>query len=200
MIDDLTFAQMAEDARAVLVALGVDRYVVVGHSMGNAVGMRLVAKYPQSVIAAVSLAGVPLSGIPDSSREGNEALPALQGDEAAMAAMLGNLFVHEGVEAIVKQAGAAASLVRPETMTAILLAELFRDDSAEILPSLTQPWLFVIPENDLAIPSELRQATAQQIPGSRILTLRGEGHIYPQERPKATAAYIEAFVTSLEDE
>ncbi|WP_432843301.1 alpha/beta fold hydrolase [Dactylosporangium sp. CA-092794] len=194
---DPTVSQMADDAWAILQHLGVDRFVVVGHSLGNAVGMRLVSRHPDSVVAAVSLAGVPIAGLLENTREGNLALPALQGDEEAMAAMLAALFVHESVEAIVKKGAAAASLVSSEVLTSISLTELYRNDRDEILPGLTQPWLFIVPENDLAIAAESQEATARQIPGARILILRGEGHIYPQERPDATAAYIGAFLTSV---
>lgn len=194
VVDDPSLSRMAEDCWSILRQLGINRFVTVGHSMGNAVGMRLVSGHPEAAIAGVSLAGVPLTGMPASTREGNLGLPALGGDAAAMSDMLAALFVHPGMEEVVKQGGAAAALVKPGPLTAIGLTELYRDDAATILPGLTQPWLFVIPVDDAAIPADAQEATARAVPGARTLLLSGEGHIHPQERPDETAAYIEAFL------
>lgn len=195
--DDPTLSRMADDTWDLLAALGVDRFVYVGHSMGNAVGMRLASRHPDAVLAAVSLAGVPLWGMPESTRPLNAAIGALGGQPEAFSTALAGLFIHPKMEAIIKQSGVSAALVAAGPLENISQTELYRDDSAEILPGLTQPWLFRIPAEDGAIPATAQFDTAKAITGARGVWLNGEGHIYPQERPAETAAYISAFLSTV---
>jgi len=197
VIDDATISRMADDTWDLLAELGVDRFVYVGHSMGNAVGLRLVSRHPEAVAAAVGLAGVPLVGSPESCRPLNAAVAGLGGDQEAFTSALGQLFVHEGMDAVIKQSGAAAALVQHGPLISVTQTELFLDDSADILPGLTQPWLFLIPAEDAAIPADAQLAMAKAIPGARAVWLNGEGHIYPQERPAEAAAYIRTFLSTL---
>ena len=196
VVDDATVSRMADDTWGLLTELGIDRFVYVGHSMGNAVGMRLVSRHPDAVLAAVALAGVPLIGMPESTRELNAAIGSLGGQPEAFAAALGSLFVHPDMDAVIKTSGATAALVQGGPLSSISQTELYRDDSAQILPGLTQPWLFLIPAEDAAIPAEAQFTTAKAVPGARAVWLNGEGHIYPQERPAETAAYISAFLST----
>lgn len=53
-----TLSGFADDARAVLDALGVERAAIVGHSLGGAVATRLAADHPERVSAIVYLDSV----------------------------------------------------------------------------------------------------------------------------------------------
>jgi len=156
-----------------------------------------VNRHPDAVVAAVGLAGVPLIGSPESCRPLNAAVAGLGGDQEAFTAALGQLFVHAGMDAVIKQSGAAAALVQNGPLVSVTQTELFLDDSVELLPGLTQPWLFLIPSEDAAIPAAAQLDMAKAIRGSRAVWLNGEGHIYPQERPAEAAAYIRGFLSTL---
>ena len=75
--------------------------------------------------------------------------------------------------------------------------ELFLDQSEQLVPRLTQPWLFVIPGDDRSLPPDLQLAGARRFPKGRALWLNGEGHMVPQERPAEIARVIGDFVTGL---
>jgi pimeloyl-ACP methyl ester carboxylesterase len=185
--------QMADDVAELTLTLGVDRFFLVGHSLGNAVGMRVALRHPGRLRAGVSLAGVPLAGLPEGSREMTLAAGGLLGNVDGFAAMLGSVCVHEGNESFIKQGSAEMALVGAAAFDR-LAVDLFLDQADEFVAAMTQPWLFVIPSLDAAIPSDAQWEGAQRVPGARIIWANGEGHLIPQERPAETAAWIQTFL------
>ena len=194
--DGATLAEVADDIAELLRGLGVTDVVYIGHSRGSAVGMRLAARHPGLVRAAVGLAGVPVSGNAPEAQEFTSALSAMQGDPAAFAAALGQLTAHPGQQAMVESAGREAALVPMEALKSGEV-ELYVDESAQLLPALTQPWLFVIPGDDKSVSPDLQLADARRFPNGRALWLNGEGHLVPQERPAEIARIIGDFVAGL---
>ena len=194
---DATISRMADDTWALLNALNIGKFAYIGHSMGNAVGMRLACWHPEAVTAAVGVAGVPLTGMPESTREYSRALAAMCGDQEAFATALAQLLMHtitEDMKDTIRATSGSAALVTQGPLTSIAETELYLDDSADILPGLRQPWLFLIPANDITIPPDAQLATAKAVPGARALWLNGEGHAYHQERPREAAAYVQKFL------
>jgi hypothetical protein len=90
--------------------------------------------------------------------------------------------------------GRAASLCDQGVLRTIAADELFIDESDQILPHLDQPWLFLVPGADLAIQPEHQLTRAKQVPGSRILWLSGEGHVFLRRSTSRPPGYIEAFL------
>jgi len=195
--EGLTLAGIADDIAALLRGLGVSDVVYIGHSTGSAVGMRLAARHPGLVRAAIGLAGVPVNGNPPELLEFTSALSAMQGDPAAFAAVLGQLTAHPGQQAMIEAAGREAALVPLEALKSIGEVELFLDESEQLLPKLTQPWLFVIPGDDKSVSPDLQLAGGRRFPNGRALWLNGEGHLVPQERPAEIARAISDFVAGL---
>ena len=195
--EGVTLEGIADDIAALLRGLGIADVVYIGHSTGSAVGMRLAARHPGLVRAAIGLAGVPVDGNPPEVLEFTSALSAMQGDPAAFATALGQLTAHPGQQAMIESAGREAALVPLEALKSIGEVELFLDESEQLLPKLTQPWLFVIPGDDKSVSPDLQLAGARRFPNGRALWLNGEGHLVPQERPTEIARVIGDFVAGL---
>lgn len=199
LADDATLARMAEDTWAITASLGIDSFFLVGHSMGNAVAVRLAANHPTAVLAGVSLAGIPVTGKRDDAREAVSGMIAIAGNSSELAAALAGLFVHENPDApLVKSAGEEASRVPRAAVETIVTREFFLDESHRILPRLTQPWLFLVPGADAAEPPEYQISQAQLFANAEVRILEGEGHMVPQERPDLVAQHIGNFLNDLE--
>lgn len=193
---DATLSRMADDIWDITQALGIDTFAYVGHSMGNAVGVRLVARHPDAVTAAVSIAGVPVSGKLDEAREGVAAMVDMAGDPQQLAAALAGLYVHETPDSpAVTSAGRTAGLVHRDHIEEVVTRQFFLDESQALLPELTQPWLFLVPSDDGTEPAEYQRAQAELHPDHRVVVLEGEGHMVPQERPQLVASHIADFLS-----
>ncbi|MFC9362989.1 alpha/beta fold hydrolase [Rhodococcus sp. NPDC057014] len=84
---DMTFERIVNDIHAIVSELGIDRLVVVGHSIGNAVGMRFAAAYPDLVSSGIAIAGVPSIGMPAAARAGLASIQDTAGDFDAFLAI-----------------------------------------------------------------------------------------------------------------
>ncbi len=56
LVEDLRLEQLADDHAAALLALGVERAVVIGHAFGNRVARMLAARHPEVISGVVLLA------------------------------------------------------------------------------------------------------------------------------------------------
>jgi 3-oxoadipate enol-lactonase len=64
-LESMTFPALAEALSALLDARGVERAVLIGHSMGGMVAQELVARDPDRVAALALVATSPAFGGPD---------------------------------------------------------------------------------------------------------------------------------------
>src|SRR5262249_20651713 len=72
-----------------------------------------------------------------------------------------------------------------------------RTDYTEQLPDLAVPTLIIHGEADPLVPVAWARRAQQKIPGARLVTLPGVGHLSPREAPAAVNAAIGDFLTSL---
>jgi pimeloyl-ACP methyl ester carboxylesterase len=82
---------------------------------------------------------------------------------------------------------------KPETVEADLMALRDRSDSRAALPGIGIPTLVVVGAEDALTPPADSEAMASAIPGARLTTIPGAGHLAPMERPGAVAAALSEF-------
>jgi pimeloyl-ACP methyl ester carboxylesterase len=85
---------------------------------------------------------------------------------------------------------------KPETIEADLVAMRERPDSTPFLQEITVPTLIVVGSEDVLTPPADSQAMAEAIPGARLVTGPGAGHLAPMERPRAVAEALGEFFSS----
>jgi pimeloyl-ACP methyl ester carboxylesterase len=85
---------------------------------------------------------------------------------------------------------------KPETIAADLVAMRDRSDSIEFLPRIAVPTLVVVGELDALTPPSDSEALAEAIPGARLVSVPGAGHLTPMERPKAVAEALGEFFSA----
>jgi len=191
----LSIEQMAGDALAVMDAEGIERFHVVGHSMGGVVAQELALTEPARVLSlsllctfargrdAVQLdLGMLWSGIRSriGTRRGRRAaflrmiVPSdvlSREDRAAVPARLTALFGRD--------------LADQPAIAMHQLKALSRYDAHDRLPSLGDtPTLVVSGELDRIARPASGRALAAAIPGARYLEVPRAGHAFPAYRPE----------------
>ena len=202
---ELSLGRWAADVGAVLDALELDRPVVVGHSLGAAIALKLVLDRPEGVRALVLIgAEADLSNLAprmlaSAERIENGGLQAwIEGSwaqnppfsrtslqrEPAILDEYRDLLLENDPADYVRQCRAIAS------------AESLSGRLAEVGP----PTLVVVgSEDDRTLPAHGREL-ARQIPRARLVELQDVGHTIPLEAPTATAEAIERFIAEVEAE
>lgn len=173
---------------------------LAGFSMGGYVALALMRRRPGKVraLALVDSRAAAEDAAGRARRE--EAIATVQtgGVEPIARAMLGKLLSPEGLNKpdLVERVTRMMKRQKPETVAADLAALRDRADQTAFLPSISVPTLAVVGELDvLTVPAD-SQAMAAAIPGAKVVTIPGAGHLAPTERPRAVAAALSEHFTA----
>lgn len=194
----LTMAQHADDLAALLDHLQITQAIVGGLSMGGYIALAFWRRHPERIRALV-LADTRAE--PDSvvARLGRDAAAARvqQTGVAALAEEMLPKLLAPGSLANPKIVDAARALMAAQPVAGIVgaLAGLRdREDSRPLLATITVPTLVVVGEADAITPPADAVALAAGIPGARLVTIPGAGHLSPLENPRAFNAVLREFV------
>jgi pimeloyl-ACP methyl ester carboxylesterase len=196
----------------ILDALELPRAALAGLSMGGAAALGLALRHPDRVPGLVLASSDGLAAdvpgghlgylavhIPGANAAGyalqrhsrwmvRQALAALVGDPSA----LGEDTVEEAYD-LIRRPGAGRAL---HTIQAGWRG--LRTDYTEQLPDLAVPTLIIHGEADPLVPVAWARRAQQRIPGARLVTLPGVGHLSPREAPDAVNTAIRGFLTDID--
>lgn len=196
-----TTRQLADDAAALLVHLGVERAHVVGSSMGGMIAQELALAHPALVDRLV------LSGT--FARPRRAIMDPWLTFVAQMAERLDPVAVTLGW---LPWLYTPAFLADPERVEAALAwqdpypapphgiaaqVEAVRaHDTLERLPRIAAPTLVLVGADDVVTPVYYAQELAERIPGARLQVLERVGHSALSEYPEAGAEALLAFLAA----
>ncbi len=186
---DYSLADMADDAIAVLNAVGVDKAHVMGCSMGGMIVQRLAIDHPDrllSVTSVMSRTGEP--GYGDSSEAALAFLmaPPAESRSAYIDNQVAALRVYgskpEWLDEDAIRARAAAAYDRcfcPAGIGRQMRAVMHDGSRSEQLARVDLPVLVIHGSRDTLINPSGGRRTAELIPGARYVEIDGMGHDYP---------------------
>lgn len=198
-----TIEQMADDVAGLLEQLSVERYTLLGHSMGGYVTLSLAQRY------AGRLNGFGLihsTAYPDSEEAKEKRLQAVsvigtEGITPFVDGLVPGLFAPANAashEAALDRAKEIGYKTPPQGASGAALAMRERIDRRDVLSATTLPVLLVAGEDDRLIPLE-RTFTAE---GSNVTkaVIKGAGHMSMYEAPEQLAAVISDFLRHIYEE
>ena len=177
----------AEDVYRTLTARGVDGGVLVGHSLGGAVTLRLAVDHPDFARRLVLVGtGARLRVAPRFLEEARAAGPA------------GSLLLTE-TEFAQGHEDQARTLyaTRPPTAPGMLYRDLAACDAFDMmseLDAISQPALIIVGEADRMTPVKYAEFLRQRLPQSELVVIPDAGHCVQIERPEAVAAALRAWL------
>lgn len=185
-----TLRDMAEDALALLDALGIERAHLVGASMGGMIAQRAAIHFPERVITLTSIMSTTGNrSLPPPTPEAGALLttPYPDDPEEALEHRMnvrrtlrggGHPFDEERIRALVVEEASRSThrTGQPRQYLAIIAD----GDRRELLRNLSVPTLVIHGEADPLIPPEAGVDTAENIPGARLVTIPGMGHELPE--------------------
>lgn len=182
-----TIPDMADWIMAVLNALDVGDAALVGHSMGSLVAFDAAARYPKRCTALALL------GITIPMPVADALLDAAERNEHAsfdMVTLWGHSrdgqFGFNRAPGLWMTGGAVSVLERcaPGLHHATLkAANDYRPDLGEVAGAIACPALMLLGQRDAMTPAKAARPLAEAIPGVRVVTLAGCGHMMMAEQP-----------------
>jgi pimeloyl-ACP methyl ester carboxylesterase len=189
----------ASDALGVLDALGIDRCVVGGVSMGGYVAMALLHVAPERV-AGLVLLDTQANEDDEDTRAGREktATKALeQGIEVLIPPMLDRLLA-PGSHARDEVADLIRASATPEGVASALRGMALRPDSSPVLAKYAGPSLLIFGEEDKFTGLDKAEALLELLPGAMSVRVPRAGHLAHLEAPDVVNRALATFLARLD--
>ena len=184
-------ADYAEVVRGFLDALGVERAVIAGHSMGGAIAQQCALSYPARV------AGLVLVATGARLRVAPAILNNVLSEYAATLDLVTRYAWGPGAPEQLVQLGRAQLAETSPQVMANDYAACNAFDVIERLREITAPTLVISGTADQMTPPKYATFLADKIRGARLAMIEGAGHMVMLEQQELVARHMEQFLATL---
>jgi pimeloyl-ACP methyl ester carboxylesterase len=200
---DYRNAHQAEMGSKLIEALGLERVVVGGHSLGGAIALRIALESPEVIGLVVMNPGIITTGVPPIAKYLVFPFPRIQaklfGDPEFRTGFLKRSFVDPSIvtDDVVRDlslTSRSANYLRGMTN---LMGQYADADEVPMLPRLTVPSLIVWGQQDRGKPAGEFEELRAKMPSNTAVLVPTSGHYVQEEAPAETAAAMNAFVDRL---
>ncbi len=194
--------EYVEDQVALLDALGVERAVVCGLSMGGYVAFELMRRHADRVRALVLANTRAAADTLDARRRRDELIQLVEreGAGALADAMIETLLAPSSLAAmpqVVRHLRTMIAGSSKEGVIGALRAMQERADATPLLPTLAVPTLVVAGREDRLVPPEEAKLMADAIPEAQFTAIAEAGHLAPIEQPIAMSRVLGEFLEAV---
>jgi len=196
----MSFEALAEDVEFTLAKSGLEKPVLVGHSMGGMLVQTMLRRNPDAYAAAVLCCTSPAFGNPSGDFQtkfvADRLAPLVAGKTMAQIAEDG---VNNMMGPNADPAGRAVfieayAMTSPETYRAAVKCLVTFDERAN-LTAIRVPTLCLAAEHDRNAPAPVMEKMASKIPGAYYFCLAGLGHLPNVEAPAAFDGAVFNFLS-----
>lgn len=189
-----TLADLADDARQLIDALGLGRAHVFGSSYGGRVAQALALRHPQVVDRLVLGSTWPLPDAYEALCPDAPQLAALRRQLPASAAELATWFFPEALLQQRPELRAVFANARPESARSARRAATVQTTLAQDAATITAPTLLLAGACDRVVPPHVTLSMATRIRGAQTALLPGVGHATALQAPELLARHLVAFL------
>ena len=194
-----TLEAMADDLARLLDALGIDRVGYCGLSIGGMLGMRLALQHPNRVAALALMNTTAEPELPTKRmlfEHLNQVTLNRPADDKTVRIVL-DLMLSPAFQAshpeVTQRVYDTLFIPNNEGMYWVAKAVFAREDIRDAIATLDVPTVVVTSDVDTAIPTEFAVHVAEAIPGARLVTYEGSGHLTAVERADEVNALLDSF-------
>lgn len=194
--------EMADCVVAVVNALELTQFIIIGHSMGGYVSLAVAESCPERLLGLGLFHSHPY---PDNetqraAREKSIDFIEKNGHVLYAKQLFPQLFSPNfNGEFVTNQLVLRASRGTARGMTNALVAMRDRSDRSETLQNAAYPVLFIIGEEDSRIPLDTSLTMSHLPSTAQIEILPKTGHLGMYERPRETALMVSKFISLCQD-
>ncbi len=189
--------ELAADAEAVIEALGLADYVLVGHSMGGKVAQLMASRKPQGLRGLVLVAPSPPTAM-ELPLEARQMMAVAYDSAEAIGMTIDHVLTHKPLSPEDRAQIVEDSLRgAPQAKLAWPMSTMLEDISGQVA-AINVPTLVVAGECDKVDSVDaLKAKLLPRIPQATLHVLPGTGHLSPLESPIELAQLIASFATKV---
>ena len=198
-VDTMDFASLAADVEASIARRGLDRPVLIGHSLGGMIVQAMLRRRPDGYRAAALSCTSPAFGNPDGEFQRkfvDDRLGPLDAGQtmAELAPAIAGQVMGPGADAAGRALFTATMAAVPERTYRAAVRCLVTFDERANLARIGVPVLCLAGEHDRNAPAAMMERMAAKIPGARHVCLPGIGHMPNLEAPRTFDATVLEFL------
>jgi pimeloyl-ACP methyl ester carboxylesterase len=199
LTDPLSMESMADSVRAILLAEGIDKVVLIGHSMGGYTALAFAEKYPELLLGLGLFHSTAAADSEEKKEARRKSIKIMEqyGSEAFIRQAVPGMFSAAFKN---RQPGRVEDLIkmgmqcRKEALIAYYEAMIQRPDRKAVLQSIKVPVLFVIGKEDSAVPPDAVLPQVTLPPRSSIYIFGDTGHMGMWEVPDESNLALQQFI------
>jgi pimeloyl-ACP methyl ester carboxylesterase len=200
----VSIARMADDAVAVLDALGIDRAHVLGISMGGMIAQEVALHHPERVIGLVL--GCTNCGAPVSVAASQETIALLvipegmdprEAGRRGWAAGYTPEFIAANQHVLEGMLNRTLANPTPIATRNHQMAAIRAWSSHERLHQIAIPTLIITGDRDILVPSENSRILHERIAGSRLHIIPDAAHVFPSSHPEESVRTVTEFLQAV---
>ena len=204
-LSEMDFETLCDRLCAALDALGLERVVLAGQSIGGMIAQEMAIRHPRRISGLVLIATVPAFGGPDDKFRDEflaaRLAPLDRGDSMeSLAAEAIPAAMGTGADADAIRDAVAAMAAIPKSTYRQVLATLVTFNRREDQHRITCPCLLIAGGEDDNSPARLMEKMALRLPDAALQVIENAGHLVNSEAPEACNPAIEAFLRRLADD
>jgi len=191
---------LAEDVVRVADHLGLDRFVLGGHSMGGYVAFRLAARHRDRLSGLVLMDTRAAADTPDGVERRRAAIATIAGGgrHAFLDGFLPLLVgpsTRDRRPGVMERLRSMAAGIPDHVLTGCLEGMMTRPDSRDLLAGLDLPALVMVGAEDAVTPPAESRALADALPRGRLSVVPHAGHTPSLEQPTIVGEAISRFLS-----
>ena len=198
-IEHIDFEGFSDDVEAAIATAGLDRPVLVGHSLGGMIAQTMLRRNPDGYRAAVLVGTSSAFGRPDGDFQKKfvaDRLAPLQSGKtmAELAAGMINEIIGPAPDPQGKSMAIASMAAAPAATYQACVEAIVMFEERANLGLIRVPTLCLVGEFDRNAPPPMMERMAAKIPGAKFTLLPGLGHLPNLENPAAFNAAVLDFL------
>jgi uncharacterized protein (TIGR02246 family) len=193
-------ADLADDAEGVIKALGLGRYVLVGHSMGGKVAQLIASRRPGGLEGLVLVAPSPPSPmlLPEEQRA---TMSSAYQSRESVEYVIDNVLTAKPLDAGCREQVVEDSLKGAPQAKAAWPEIAMREDITAAVETIDVPTIVISGELDQVDRIGTLQAELlPRVPHAAMHILPGIGHLSPLEAPAEVAQIMASFLAAVENQ
>jgi pimeloyl-ACP methyl ester carboxylesterase len=192
---------MAKSVNEVLADLKINRFIVVGHSMGGYVALELLKQSPDQIVGLCLYHSTALADSEEKRENRDRAIKAVNANKQDfIIAAIPQLFSPENqtkcaVE--IENAVEVARRTRMEGLLYCLKAMKLRNDSSKLVSANADKIYYIVGEYDSVLPLSLMEQEMQLVNRYHRIVLKDTGHMSHLEKPELALKALKGVISKM---